>query len=122
MSIYAIDHVQLAMPAGEEDRARRFFGCVLGMTEVPKPAALASRGGVWFEAGSVQLHMGVERDFRPARKAHPAFLVDDLDDMLNRVRANGNSVSTDEPPIEGYRRAHIEDVFGNRIELMARVG
>ena len=122
MSIDAIGHVQLAMLAGEEDRARRLFGCVLGMTEFPKPAALASRGGVWFVAGSVQLHVGVEGDFRPARKAHHAFLVDDLDDMLNRVRANGYSVSTDEPPIESYRRAHIEDVFGNRIELMARVG
>ncbi len=120
MGIYAIDHVQLAMPAGEEQRARAFFCAVLGMAEVSKPPALAARGGVWFVAGAVQLHLGVEADFRPARKAHPALLVDDLDGMAARVRAAGYPVSTDEPPLEGYRRAHIYDPFGNRIELMER--
>ena len=121
MSIYAIDHVQLAMPAGEEAHAREFFCGVLGMTEVPKPPALTGRGGAWFVTGSVHLHLGVEVDFRPARKAHPALLVDDLDELVTRVRVAGYTVSTDEPPLEGYRRAHIFDPFGNRIELMERL-
>lgn len=121
MGIYAIDHVQLAMPAGEEARARAFFGDVLGMTEVPKPALLAARGGVWFAAGAVQLHLGVEAEFRPARKAHPALLVDELDAMLARLRAAGVTIADNEPPLEGYRRVHIFDPFGNRIELMARL-
>ena len=121
MGIYAIDHVQLAMPAGEEERARAFFRDVLGMIEVSKPATLAGRGGAWFAAGNVQLHLGVEADFRPARKAHPALLVDDLDTLLARVSAAGHAVSTEEPPLAGYRRAHIFDPFGNRIELMERL-
>ena len=121
MAIQAIDHVQLAMPAGEEERARAFFCGLLGMSEVPKPASLAGRGGAWFAAGAAQLHLGVEREFRPARKAHPGFLVDDLDGMVARLRAAGHDVSTDEPPIDGYRRVHLHDPFGNRIELLERL-
>jgi catechol 2,3-dioxygenase-like lactoylglutathione lyase family enzyme len=121
MAIQAIDHVQLAMPCGEEERARAYFAGVLGMTEVPKPAALAGRGGAWFSSGAAQLHIGVERDFRPARKAHPGFLVNDLDAMVTRLRAAGYEVSSDEPPLEGYRRVHTVDPFGNRIELLERV-
>lgn len=121
MSVYAIDHVQLAMPADGEDRARVFFGDVLGMTETLKPAVLAARGGVWFTAGAVTLHLGVEPDFRPARKAHPALLVDDLDAMLVRLRAADVAISDNEPPLAGYRRVHIYDPFGNRIELMERL-
>jgi len=121
VGIYAIDHVQLAMPAGEEDRARAFYGDVLGMTETPKPAVLAARGGVWFTTGAVTLHLGVEAEFRPARKAHPALLVDDLDAMLARLRAADVAISDNEPPLEGYQRVHIHDPFGNRIELMERL-
>lgn len=121
MGIYALDHVQLAMPVGGEEQARAFFGGVLEMTEIPKPAVLAARGGVWFAAGAVQLHLGVEAEFRPARKAHPALLVDDLDAMLAQLRAANVPISDNEPPLEGYRRVYIHDPFGNRIELMARL-
>jgi catechol 2,3-dioxygenase-like lactoylglutathione lyase family enzyme len=117
MSIYAIDHVQLAMPPGEEEAARAFYGGVLGMKETPKPPALAARGGVWFEAGTVKVHMGIEQAFHPARKAHPAFLVEDLELIVARCAAAGSPVTTDEP-LAGYRRVHVADPFGNRIELM----
>jgi catechol 2,3-dioxygenase-like lactoylglutathione lyase family enzyme len=121
MKIYAIDHVQLAMPMGEEARARAFFCDVLGMTEAPKPAALAARGGAWFMAGAVQLHLGVEPEFRPARKAHPALLVDDLAALVATLAAAGVVVIDNEPALEGYRRVHIHDPFGNRIELMEKL-
>lgn len=121
MGLYAIDHVQLAMPAGGEQQARDFFVDVLGMTEIPKPAVLVARGGVWFAAGAVQLHLGVEADFRPARKAHPALLVDDLDALIALLVTVGVTVSSNEPALEGYRRVHVHDPFGNRIELMERL-
>jgi catechol 2,3-dioxygenase-like lactoylglutathione lyase family enzyme len=91
------------------------------MNELQKPPALAQRGGVWFEAGEARLHLGIEADFRPARKAHPAFLVDRLDEFIARLRAAGHAVDTQQPPLEGYRRAHVHDPFGNRIELMERL-
>ena len=87
--IRSIDHVQMAMPPGEEDRARGFFVDLLGFAELPKPAGLDKRGGVWFQSGSAQLHLGVEANFRPARKAHPAFIVDDLDDLVACVKSAG---------------------------------
>jgi catechol 2,3-dioxygenase-like lactoylglutathione lyase family enzyme len=114
----AIDHVQLAMPPGREDEARAFFGGLLGMTEIPKPSALTARGGCWFESGAVRLHLGVEQDFRPAKKAHPALLCSDYERLLARLRAAGAAVTSDEA-IEGIRRCYIEDPFGNRIELVA---
>jgi catechol 2,3-dioxygenase-like lactoylglutathione lyase family enzyme len=117
MGFIAIDHVQLAMPQGEEDTARAFYGGVLGMSESPKPPVLAARGGVWFEAGAVKVHLGVEQEFRAARKAHPAFLVDNLDALVACCHAAGYAVTGDEP-IAGYRRVHVSDPFGNRIELM----
>jgi catechol 2,3-dioxygenase-like lactoylglutathione lyase family enzyme len=120
MSIYAIDHVQLAMPPGEEEAARAFYGGVLGMSETPKPPALAARGGVWFEAGVVKVHLGVEQEFRPARKAHPAFLVEELASLAARCTDASSPVTYDEP-LAGYRRIHIADPFGNRIELMERL-
>jgi len=120
MTIYAIDHVQLAMPPGEEDRARAFYSGVLGMSETPKPPALAARGGAWFKAGAVKVHLGVEQDFRPAHKAHPAFLVEDLDVLEMRCAENGSPISYDEP-LAGYRRLHVADPFGNRIELLEAV-
>jgi catechol 2,3-dioxygenase-like lactoylglutathione lyase family enzyme len=115
--ILAIDHVQLAMPAGGEPMARQFYAGMLGLDELPKPPALAARGGAWFGRGSVQLHLGVEADFRPARKAHPALLVDDLDGLLVRLRAQDVAAREDDE-LPGYRRAFVADPFGNRIELM----
>ena len=120
MKIISIDHVQLAMPAGEEEKARSFYINLLGFVEIPKPAELAKRGGAWFESGNVQLHLGVEADFRAARKSHPAFIVDDLDALIAKVQSNGFETDTSQPPLDGYKRAHVFDPFGNRIELMEK--
>jgi catechol 2,3-dioxygenase-like lactoylglutathione lyase family enzyme len=113
----AIDHVQLAMPAGEEAAARRFYGDLLGMTEIAKPPELAKRGGCWFASGSVQLHLGVEADFRPAKKAHPALRCRDYIAMTSRLRGAGIEITSDDS-IPGVQRCHIHDPFGNRIELL----
>ena len=116
-NIHALDHVQLAMPPGEETRARKFYGGILGLTEVAKPANLAKRGGVWFQAGMLRVHLGVEADFRPAKKAHPAFLVQHLEALTAHLQRAGIAVVTDEP-LEGFRRIYVSDPFGNRIELL----
>jgi len=113
----AIDHVQLAMPAGEEERARAFYGGLLGMTEIVKPVELAKRGGCWFGSGSVQVHLGVEAEFRPAKKAHPALRCCDYESLTARLRLAGMEI-TDDESIPGVRRCHIADPFGNRIELI----
>ena len=105
------------MPPGGEDRARAFYTGVLGMTEVPKPPVLAGRGGAWFGAGAAQLHLGVEHDFRPARKAHPALRVSGLAEMLDGCRAAGFDTSPGER-LDGRERAYVHDPFGNRIELI----
>jgi len=115
--IHGLDHIQLAMPAGEEALAREFYSGVFGLTEISKPAHLAKRGGVWFEGGALRLHLGVEADFRPAKKAHPAFLVQHLDAMTRHLQRAGIVVVTDEP-LEGYHRIYVSDPFGNRIELL----
>lgn len=112
-----IDHVQLAMPAGQESVARAFFCGVLEMAEVPKPAELAHRGGCWFQGGNVQIHLGVEAGFRPAKKAHPALLCKNYDSLLANLRAASVPVE-DANDIPGVRRCHIHDPFGNRIELV----
>jgi catechol 2,3-dioxygenase-like lactoylglutathione lyase family enzyme len=117
MTIVGIDHVQLAMPPGGEADARRFYGGLLGIPEVPKPPALAARGGVWFEDGPVRVHLGVEPDFRPARKAHPGLRVDDLPALLAALRAAGYAPTPDAR--EPDRRVYVDDPFGNRIELVA---
>ena len=117
MRIVGVDHVLLAMPAGGEAAARRFYGGVLGLEEVPKPAALAGRGGVWFRSGAVQLHLGVEADFRPARKAHPALRVEGLTGFIVRCVDAGYPVTRD-VPLPGLERAEVADPFGNRIELI----
>jgi len=117
MRIVGLDHVQLAMPAGREAEARAFYEGVLGIPEVPKPANLAARGGCWFEGGAVKVHLGVEGDFRPARKAHPAFLVEDLATFMAGLAAAGVAARRDEP-LEGYDRIYVDDPFGNRIELL----
>lgn len=118
--ISGLDHVQLACPRGGEDDARRFYGELLGLREIEKPEPLRSRGGVWFECGAQRLHLGVEEPFSPARKAHPALLVDspaaleDLADRLVNLRWD-----TDLP---GYKRFYVSDPFGNRLELLSRTG
>ena len=117
MTVVGIDHVQLAMPAGREDEARAFYARLLGIPEIPKPPELATRGGAWFESGAVRVHLGVEAEFRPARKAHPALLVRDLRGLVLRLREAGATVVDDEP-LPGYDRVFTADPFGNRLELM----
>jgi len=117
MRIKAIDHIQLAMPRGRENEARAFYAGVLGIPEVQKPPSLSKRGGCWFVQGTLKVHLGVEEEFRPARKAHPAFLVEDLSGLRNRLEAAGIRARTDEP-LEGYDRVYVDDPFGNRIELL----
>ncbi|HLU83212.1 MAG TPA: VOC family protein [Trueperaceae bacterium] len=112
-----IDHVQLAMPKGQEDVARTFYRDVLELTEIPKPAPLAVDGGAWFSADDVELHLGAEDGFRPARKAHPAIRVADLDALAARCQAAGHGVEFDDR-YPGVRRCYVHDPFGNRIELM----
>lgn len=112
-----IDHVQLAMPLGAEADAVRFYEGVLGFERVPKPQALAARGGCWFRMGSVQIHLGVESDFRAAKKAHPAFIVRGYHALLERLAAAGVMVRPN-AEIPDVRRCHIDDPFGNRLELI----
>jgi hypothetical protein len=113
----AIDHVQLAMPPGEEGKARAFYGGLLGMKELAKPPELAKRGGCWFESGDVQIHLGVENDFRAAKKAHPALRCRDYAALVKTLRDSG--VAVNEPgDIPGVRRGHVHDPLGNRIEMV----
>ena len=113
----AIDHMQLAMPRGGEEAARAFFVGLLGMTEVAKPRALANRGGCWFASGNVQVHLGVEERFRPARKAHPALRCGNYSSLLAQLSKHGIEV-TEADDIPGVRRCYVFDPFGNRIELI----
>jgi catechol 2,3-dioxygenase-like lactoylglutathione lyase family enzyme len=117
VTLVGIDHVQLSMPAGGEDVARAFYGTLLGLDEVPKPPALAGRGGVWFADGPVAVHLGVEHDFRPAAKAHPAFVVDDLARLRERLAAASVVVTADDSGLR-IDRCYVTDPFGNRIELV----
>ena len=121
MIVRHLHHVQLAMPKGGEDLARRFYAGLLDIPEVPKPDRLATRGGCWFERDGLRVHVGVEEFFRPARKAHPAFLVDDLSALVDELQRNGFPVVEDEP-LEGFERVYADDPFGNRIELMEEIG
>lgn len=117
MSVVGLDHVQLPIPPGGEAAARRFYGEVLGLAEVPKPEPLRARGGLWFQAGPAGLHLGIEADMRPSAKAHPALVVRGLDDYVARLAAAGCEWrASDELP--GVRRGHTRDPFGNRIELI----
>jgi catechol 2,3-dioxygenase-like lactoylglutathione lyase family enzyme len=120
MTLLAVDHVQLAMPANGEEAARAFYAGVLGLSEVEKPASLSGRGGCWFESGSVKVHLGVDTDFHAATKAHPAFLVDDVQALEKRALAAAATVKRD-VALPGYERIHVFDPFGNRIELMQRL-
>lgn len=114
-----LDHCQLACPPDSEDLSREFYVGVLAMTEIAKPEALAVRDGCWFTGYGAELHLGVEADFRPARKAHPAIRVNDLDAVAERLRAAGHEVSIDDREIPGRRRFHCHDPHGNRIEFLA---
>ncbi|GAA3130893.1 VOC family protein [Planomonospora alba] len=116
-----LHHVQLACPPGSEDASREFYGGVLGFTEIPKPPALAARAGCWFRGDGFELHLGVEDDFRPARKAHPGILVRDLDGWARRLADAGYPVTfADDVP--GMRRFHSEDCHGNRLEFVEPFG
>jgi catechol 2,3-dioxygenase-like lactoylglutathione lyase family enzyme len=119
-AVIGLDHLQLAMPHGREADARAFYGGILGLPELKKPANLAARGGVWFALGSQQLHLGIEPDFRPARKAHPAFLVRDLAGLRGRLEQQGFAPYDDEP-LAGYQRFYVGDPFGNRLEFLQPV-
>ncbi len=113
-----VDHVQLAMPAGEESRARSFFAGVLEMTEIPKPEELRGRGGAWFASGDVQIHLGVDPDFVPARKAHPALHCTDLQALRARLAGAGVAVMEGGTFEDGLAHVYVDDPFGNRIELL----
>lgn len=117
MRITGIDHVQLAMPAGREEEARRFYQETLGIPEKPKPPYLAKRGGCWFERGALKVHLGVEAAFRPAHKAHAAFLVEDVAALRAKLDAAGYATREGEP-LEGYHRFYADDPFGNRLEFL----
>jgi len=120
MSLTAVDHVQLAIPAGGEATARPFYVDVLGLTELPKPPELAARGGAWFTSGTVQVHLGVDPEFRPAIKAHAAFRVTNLREIEQRARQRGYRIGEDDP-LPGFARIFVYDPFGNRIELMQKL-
>jgi catechol 2,3-dioxygenase-like lactoylglutathione lyase family enzyme len=117
MPVRAIHHVQLAMPPGREDDATAFYEGVLGIPRQPKPPALAARGGCWFVDGTLAVHLGVEDPFHPARKAHPALMVEGLDDLAARLEAAGHPVRR-EGGLDGYDQRYVDDPFGNRIELL----
>lgn len=115
--LLALDHIQLAMPPGQEDRARAFYGELLGLPEVPKATERAASGGVWFEDGGLRVHLGVEANFQAARKAHPAFVVQSLDALREGLESAGFLVSADDI-LQGRRRAFSHDPFGNRLEFI----
>jgi len=112
-----IDHIQIAAPAGCEAAARDFYGSILGMPEIEKPPPLRARGGCWFTCGNQQLHVGVERDFRPAKKAHPAFAAPDFDGLRKALAARGVAI-LDDDNLPGARRFYAEDPWGNRLEFV----
>ena len=121
IELRGVHHVQLAIPEAGEERGRAFYGGVLGLTEVAKPAPLLHRGGCWFRGRGVEIHLGIDRDFRPARKAHVAMLVADLDETRSRLSAQGVEISEDDFEI-GFRRFYSDDPFGNRLEFVAADG
>lgn len=115
--ITGLHHVQLAIPEGAEDEARDFYGGVLGLREIDKPPHLRSRGGCWFRSSTVEVHLGVDPDFRPAAKAHPAFIVDSLDYVGERLAEAGYEIDHD-TQISGFNRFYSADPFGNRLEFL----
>jgi hypothetical protein len=119
MTILGLDHVQVGILPGGEPEARRFWAEAIGLQEIPKPEALAGRGGVWFQAGAQQVHCGVEEPVAYSRR-HPALLTDDLDGLRTRLESGGFPIRF-EPELPGYRRLFSEDGFGNRVEFMQRI-
>lgn len=119
LSIVGLDHVKLAMPAGQEETARRFYGELLRLPETTKPPHLAGRGGAWFENAHVKIHLGVDVEFRPARKAHPGLLVTNLRKLVDALRRAGHEV-VDGERLDGYEHVYVDDPFGNRLELLER--
>ena len=117
MRLLALDHVQLAMPAGGEAQARAFYQDILGLPEQPKPPGLAARGGCWFERGALKVHLGIDPDFRPAKKAHAAFLVEDLATLRAVLEAAGFA-TRDDAPLDRFARFYAADPFGNRLEFL----
>jgi catechol 2,3-dioxygenase-like lactoylglutathione lyase family enzyme len=117
MKVLGIDHIQIAAPPGSEDAARGFYGGLLGLPEIPKPEVLVARGGVWFQCGPQQLHIGIESGFQPARKAHPALRVTGLSDLERSLASAGYEPQRGED-LPGIRRLFVSDPFGNRVELM----
>ena len=118
--LLGLHHIQLAMPEGEEEAALKFYGAILGLTQVAKPPELAPRGGLWFRDGALEVHLGIEEPFTPARKAHPAFLVRNLATLRELIETAGYRV-TDDVALEGFHRCHVRDPFGNRLELVEPV-
>ncbi len=119
MPILSLDHVQIAIPIASESRARAFYSGILGFTEIAKLPQMAERKSIWFVAGAVNLHLGIELDFTPAKRAHPAFLVQGLNAILAACERAGLSAKPD-TSFNGFRRVHVFDPFGNRLELMER--
>jgi len=119
MKILRIEHVQIAIPLGSQDRARAFYSGVLGFSEVQKPASMSERKSIWFVAGAVNLHLGIETDFHRAKRAHPAFVIEGLDEVLASCERAGITVKPD-VSFEGFRRVHVFDPFGNRLELLEK--
>ncbi|WHY56049.1 VOC family protein [Peribacillus simplex] len=113
----SIDHIQLAAPKGSKDTARKFFKNILGFEEVEKPEELKKRGGVWFEFGNYQIHIGIEEPFYPAKKAHPAFEIENIEELRKHLVTNGIDVMDDDK-LPGAKRFYISDPFGNRMELL----
>ncbi len=118
MAVVGLDHMQISMPVGGEEKAAEFYVGVLGLTQVPKPPPINAKGGCWFEEGDVHLHLGAEEDFRPAKKAHPALLIDDLDQLKAKLAEAGYEVRPGSV-IHGISQWFTDDPFGNRIELIA---
>ena len=112
-----IDHIQLAAPSNSEEQARQFYGKLLGMKEIPKPENLQARGGCWFQCGAQEVHIGIQTDFTPAKKAHPGFTVHALNVLKSHLETAGYEI-TEEPPIDGRGRFFTHDPFGNRIEFL----
>ena len=119
MPILGLHHVQIAIPVGGENAAREFYSGILGFSEIEKPSSMAGRNSVWFVAGPVNLHLGIEPEFHSAKRAHPAFIVDDLDRIIAECRRAGLATKPD-VSFNGFRRCHVFDPFGNRLELMER--
>jgi catechol 2,3-dioxygenase-like lactoylglutathione lyase family enzyme len=115
-----LDHIQLAMPANEEAKARAFYGDLLGLQEIEKPEPLRARGGCWFEVGTQQLHLGVEADFRPAKKAHPAFRVSNYEALQEKLIEKGFVVTPD-TVLKDVERFYTHDPFGNRLEFIKQL-